>query len=126
MTQGLAADHCTTETHQIRPGGVEEVHAAAGGVGFASGRGAAQIPDPLVERGLEVIGPAGRLENRHAALDARQKGGGFSDSQRRTVRALMEMRSPIPWPDRMMASASCCCDRKPSPCQAASQPRVPW
>ena len=45
-------------------------------MGYASGRGAAQIPDPLVERGLEVIGPARGLENRHAALDARQKGGG--------------------------------------------------
>src|SRR6266851_9120585 len=44
--------------------------------GLASGRSAAQIPDPLVERGPEVVGPAGRLENRHAALDARQKGGG--------------------------------------------------
>jgi hypothetical protein len=44
--------------------------------GLASGRSAAQIADPLVERGPEVVGPAGRLENRHAALDARQKGGG--------------------------------------------------
>src|SRR5258708_5870555 len=43
---------------------------------LASGRSAAQIADPLVERGPEVVGPAGRLENRHAALDARQKGGG--------------------------------------------------
>src|ERR1700722_17576276 len=43
---------------------------------LASARGAAQIADPLVERGPEVVGPAGRLENRHAALDAGQQGGG--------------------------------------------------
>jgi NADPH-dependent curcumin reductase CurA len=71
MTQGLVADHFTTETCQIRPGDVAVVLAAAGGGGTASGRGAAQIADPLIERGPEVVGPAGRLENRHAALDAR-------------------------------------------------------
>ena len=44
--------------------------------GRASSRSAAQIADPLVKRGPEVVGSASRLENRHAALDARQKGGG--------------------------------------------------
>src|SRR5215469_5399409 len=69
----LAKRHC----HYAKQKMDSQVHLRPGpACGRASGRGAPEIANPLVERGPEVVGPTGRLENRNTTLDARQKGSG--------------------------------------------------
>jgi NADPH2:quinone reductase len=55
MTQGLAANHMTTETYMIKPGDIAFVHSAAGGLGL-------MLTQMIKARGGKVIGRVSRPE----------------------------------------------------------------